>query len=160
MTKFIKAVKGNVSAVGRLFSEGVVSLVTDEVGASQEITQMEKLGYLKVFDTQASAMSHSFTGIAALARSGNVSSAVEQSKNQKLKADEAKAIAQAAAKAASEEKAVVEATKVKLTASEAKAAAKAAPTSIEVASPVTAPAEEAPVTTPTPVPEAPATPEK
>ena len=159
MTKYIKAVKGNVSAVGRLFSEGVASLISDEVAGTQEIIQMEKLGYLMVFETHTEAIAHSFTGIAALARSGQVSplaSTLEQS--QVLKAEEAKAKAVAAAEAKAAQIEAEKASNVKLTAAEAKAAAQAAPTSIEVSSTVTnpSPVEEKPATTT----ETPATPEK
>jgi hypothetical protein len=154
MTKFIKAVKGNVSAAGRLFSEGVVSTVTDEVGTSAEITQMEKLGYLKVFNSQADAVAHAFTGIAAQARNHvvPVSSAIVQANA--LKAAQAKALAEADAKAVAEAKAEAAAAQAKLTAAAAKAAADAATSSVAAASPVTTPTPEASA----PVPAAPTTP--
>lgn len=100
MTKFIKAIKGNVSAGGRLFSEGVVTSVTDELGSCAEITQMEKLGYLKIFDTQSEAVTFSFVGVATLARSGQplVPPVAPVDLPVPIKASEAKALAEASAK--------------------------------------------------------------
>lgn len=154
MTKFVKAIKGNVAAAGRLFSEGTVSPVTDEVATSPEVVQMEKLGYLKVFDDPATATAHTFTGIAAQARSTNTPpvAGVAAQEVAKLTAEDAKrkALAAADAKLVAEAAEAAEVAKNRLTAAQAKANADAVAAGTTTVAPVSTPAVETAPVAPTP----------
>ena len=68
MTKFIKAVHGNVVAGGKYFVEGNPVQVDDSEAAGIEIVNMIDKGYLTSFNTLQAAHQHKFTTLAERAR--------------------------------------------------------------------------------------------
>ena len=156
MTKYIKAIRGHVNMAGRVFSEGVSLPVSDEIATSPEVTKMQEIGFVKVFDTLAAAQNYAFTGIAALARGSNSptpSAAAVHTLTAAEAAAKAARAAQLKANAAADAAAVSD-LQEKLTAAQAKAKADAAllldPTAVVEANPATDASEVvAPVVDPT-----------